>query len=160
MSVIEDSRKLMQDFIAPELRGIAANLDALQKRYEILDHKVDEVDSRTEKRLVEAEQRAEKRLAEAQSHTDKQLVDLASRTEKRFDKIDQRLDKVDQRFDTMQQMADRQHEEIMSAFVCPPWIASLQMQTREFQSVIKELQEKQKMIASSIESTHNESSAA
>jgi hypothetical protein len=43
MSVIEDSRKVLQDFIAPELRAIAARLDALERR-------VDDNDRRAEKR--------------------------------------------------------------------------------------------------------------
>jgi len=50
MSVIEDTRKVMQDFLAPELRAISARLDALEKRYDSLDHKVDDVDRRAEKR--------------------------------------------------------------------------------------------------------------
>jgi hypothetical protein len=43
MSVIEDSRKVLQDFIAPELRAISARLDALEKKY-------DENERRAEKR--------------------------------------------------------------------------------------------------------------
>jgi hypothetical protein len=43
MSVIEDSRKVLQDFIAPELRAISARLDALEKKF-------DENERRAEKR--------------------------------------------------------------------------------------------------------------
>ena len=43
MSVIEDSRKILQDFLAPELRAIAARLDALER-------KVDDNERRAEKR--------------------------------------------------------------------------------------------------------------
>jgi hypothetical protein len=43
MSVVEDTRKVMQDFLAPELRAIATRLDALEKRY-------DDSDRRAEKR--------------------------------------------------------------------------------------------------------------
>ncbi len=54
MSVIEDSRKVMQDFLAPELRGISARLDALEKRLDgvekNLDKKIDDVDRRAEQR--------------------------------------------------------------------------------------------------------------
>ncbi len=50
MSVIEDSRKLMQDFLAPELRGISARLDGLEKRMDGLDRKIDDVDRRAEQR--------------------------------------------------------------------------------------------------------------
>ncbi len=32
MSVIEDTRRLLQDFLAPELRELAARVDALEKR--------------------------------------------------------------------------------------------------------------------------------
>jgi len=31
MSVIEDTRKVLQDFVAPELRAISVRLDALEK---------------------------------------------------------------------------------------------------------------------------------
>ena len=43
MSVIEDSRKILQDFIAPELRAISVRLDALEQR-------VDDNERRAEKR--------------------------------------------------------------------------------------------------------------
>jgi Mg2+ and Co2+ transporter CorA len=32
MGVVEDIRKVMQDFLAPELREISARLDALEKK--------------------------------------------------------------------------------------------------------------------------------
>ena len=57
MSVIEDSRQILQDFMAPELRAISARLDALEKRidgvdkrFDTTDRKIDEVDRRAEKR--------------------------------------------------------------------------------------------------------------
>ena len=50
MSVIEDTRKVMQDFPAPELRGISARLDALEKRIDGVDKKIDGVDRRAEQR--------------------------------------------------------------------------------------------------------------
>jgi hypothetical protein len=33
-SVIEDSRKVLQDFIAPELRAISTRLEALEKKFD------------------------------------------------------------------------------------------------------------------------------
>ena len=36
MSVIDDVRKVAQDFIAPELRGINERLNALEKRVDLL----------------------------------------------------------------------------------------------------------------------------
>ena len=71
MSVIEDSRKLVQDFLAPELRSIASRLTALEDRYNSLDRKVDQVDDWAEKRheaalgfLRDSEDRSSKRHAE------------------------------------------------------------------------------------------------
>lgn len=50
MSVIEDSRKLIQDFLAPELRAFSVRIEALEKRIDGVDHKIDDVDRRAEKR--------------------------------------------------------------------------------------------------------------
>jgi uncharacterized coiled-coil DUF342 family protein len=50
MGAIEDTRKVLQDFLAPEMREIRARLDALEKRFDGLDHKLDDVDRRAEKR--------------------------------------------------------------------------------------------------------------
>ena len=41
MSVIEDSRKILQDFISPELRGISARLDALEVEVRANDRRAD-----------------------------------------------------------------------------------------------------------------------
>jgi hypothetical protein len=77
MSVIEDSRKVLQDFMAPELRGIAARLDALEKRGDSLDRKIDEVDRRAEKRHDQLIQLSEKRHDEVMGVI-RQVVDWTS----------------------------------------------------------------------------------
>jgi len=41
MSVIEDSRKVLQDFSAPELRAIEVRLSALEKQVEDNDRRAD-----------------------------------------------------------------------------------------------------------------------
>jgi len=50
MSGIEDTRKVMQDFLAPELRAISARLDALEKRLDGFDKRFDDGDRRAERR--------------------------------------------------------------------------------------------------------------
>jgi hypothetical protein len=50
MGAIDDTRKVLQDFLAPEMREIRARLEALEKRFDGLDHKLDDVDRRAEKR--------------------------------------------------------------------------------------------------------------
>jgi len=41
MGAVDDVRKVIQDFLAPELRGITARLDAVEKQIEALDRKTD-----------------------------------------------------------------------------------------------------------------------
>jgi hypothetical protein len=41
MSVIDDLRKVLQDFIAPELRTINARLDNINDRFKSLEEKMD-----------------------------------------------------------------------------------------------------------------------
>ncbi len=41
MSVVEDTRKVMQDFLAPELRAISVRLDALEKRFDDAERRAD-----------------------------------------------------------------------------------------------------------------------
>jgi septal ring factor EnvC (AmiA/AmiB activator) len=53
MGAIEDSRKVLQDFLAPELRAIAVRLDALEKRF---DGRLDGL----EKRLDDSDRRSER----------------------------------------------------------------------------------------------------
>jgi len=43
MSMVEDVRQVLQDFLAPELRAITARLDAIEK---VMDARFKEVDSR------------------------------------------------------------------------------------------------------------------
>jgi len=54
----------MQDFLAPELRGISARLDALEQRFGVVDRRFDAVEHRFERidqKLDDVERRAEKR---------------------------------------------------------------------------------------------------
>ena len=57
MSVVEDVRKAMQDFLAPELGKLMVRVEALEKR-------VDELKLETRNGFREAEVRAEKRQDE------------------------------------------------------------------------------------------------
>ncbi len=42
MSVIEDTRKALQDFLAPEMRELKTRLDALDKRMDASEKRTDE----------------------------------------------------------------------------------------------------------------------
>ena len=64
MSVIGDTRKVAQDFLAPELKAIAARLDSLEKRFEEAERRHEKFADRVEKRFEEVERNAERRQQE------------------------------------------------------------------------------------------------
>ena len=86
MSVIEDSRKVLQDFIAPELRSISVRLDALEKRFDGFEHTV-------EKQFDDVEHRAEKRHDEVMAGI-RQVID--------FNSIAQRVARLESKESTQQ----------------------------------------------------------
>ncbi len=45
MSVVEDVRQVLQDFLAPELREIRTRLDTLDKRLDAQDKRIDTIES-------------------------------------------------------------------------------------------------------------------
>ena len=56
MGAVEDTRKVIQVFIAPELREIKARLDALEKRFDDSAKHVDQRFEQAEKRADERQQ--------------------------------------------------------------------------------------------------------
>ena len=62
MGAIEDACKLLQNFVAPELRAIAARLDAVDQRSGGVDKRVDGL----EKAMREGEERVLKSVEQAQ----------------------------------------------------------------------------------------------
>ena len=62
MSVIEDSRKVLQDFIAPELRAIEVRLSALEKRFDEVDRRFTSADKTEQERFVMADKVAQERF--------------------------------------------------------------------------------------------------
>jgi tetrahydromethanopterin S-methyltransferase subunit G len=45
MSVVEDVRQVLQDFLAPELREFRSRLDTLDKRFETQDKRIDTIEN-------------------------------------------------------------------------------------------------------------------
>jgi hypothetical protein len=59
MGAVEDTRKILQDFLAPELREIKVRLDLLEKRVDGVDHKVDTLTEKLDLLDRRSEQRHE-----------------------------------------------------------------------------------------------------
>lgn len=74
MSVIEDSRKDLQDFIAPELRAIEARLTAVEKRLDGLQARTDKRFDAVDKRFDEMQARTDKGFDDMQKHMDQRFV--------------------------------------------------------------------------------------
>ncbi len=130
MSVIEDGRKLMQDFLAPELRAISVRVEALEKKVDEVDGraekrhvvalaKIDDVDRRTDKRHAEIlgiigdlERRTDKRFAEVLGT----IGDLERRTDKRFEHVDKHFEQMDKRFEQMDKRFEQMDKHIDARF--------------------------------------------
>jgi hypothetical protein len=59
MSVIEDTRKLLQDFLAPELRELTARVDALEER---MNARFESLEERMNARFESLEERMDTRF--------------------------------------------------------------------------------------------------
>lgn len=104
MSVIEDTRKVMQDFLAPELRAISTRLDALEQRFGAVDKRFDGVDKRIDG------------------------------VDKRFDRVDKRFDGIDGRFDEVERRAEKRHGEVLSAIAGASEITALRERVARLES--------------------------
>lgn len=60
MGVIDDTRKLLQDLVTPELKALIARVEALEKRVDSgfadVKQTITEVDTRAERRLADVKQ--------------------------------------------------------------------------------------------------------
>jgi hypothetical protein len=90
MGIVEDVRQIFQDFLAPELRAIAARLDASDKvaesRHNELVSKIQLVDQKVEYLVKEAISR----IATAESNLQSKIESLinATNVEKRLDRLE------------------------------------------------------------------------
>jgi len=81
MGAIEETRQLLQDFLAPELRAIGARLTAIEERLNYTDAHFDKIDSRFEK-LDEKFDKLENKVSQhfsdlrAEFHFDKRLTHI------------------------------------------------------------------------------------
>ena len=88
MSVIDDTRKVLQDVIAPDLKAINVRLDAVERvmnlRFEQVDKQFEQVDKRfeqIEKRFDQFEKRMDERFAQSEKLTLAKFDQLLSRIE-------------------------------------------------------------------------------
>lgn len=99
MSVIYDTRKVLQDVIAPDLKAINVRLDAVERvmnlRFEQVDARFEQVDKRFEhfeKRMDERFAATDKRMDERFALLDKQLSQSEKVTAAKFDLLLARIE--------------------------------------------------------------------
>ena len=95
MSVTEDMRKVLQDFLAPELRSISVRMEALEKQR--LEDKADLLKQRAEDKAELLTQRAEDKVDILRAIADS-TVSMQKRFELVIDytKVLQRIDRIEE----------------------------------------------------------------
>ena len=88
MSVVEDVRKVLQDFLAPELRELKVRIEAVEKR-------IDE------------------RHAEVMKRMDERHEDVLHRMDERHGDVSRQFDLTAQQFVSMEKRMDARHAEVM-----------------------------------------------
>jgi len=108
MSVIEDTRKLLQDFLAPELRELTARVEALEVK---MDMRFDAMDDRQEARFKEVDARfgALGEQIEAGSR------EVSTRFDSLSDRLDGRFLEVDARFKAAEVLASERHSQTIQS---------------------------------------------
>ncbi len=89
MSVVNDVREVLQDFITPDLKAVQSELASLKDRLDRFERAVDQ------------------RFDKMDAGLDKM--------DSRFDKMDSRFNKMDDRFDEVLRESRKQHEDSMAA---------------------------------------------
>ena len=103
MGVVDETRQIVQDFLAPELRAVAVRLEALEKTVE-----ANECRLKSGIRLWTAEAQMDKRFQTAEAQMDKRFQITESHFEKRFQSLQGEMEKSESR-------SVARHGEVMSA---------------------------------------------
>ena len=103
MGVVEETRQVIQDFLAPELRAIGARMTAIEDRLNRVDHRLDKIDERFEKvdeRFKRLETKIDERFLRFEERMAQHFADL--RAEFLFDK---RLSRVEAQLEEQKKSA-------------------------------------------------------
>jgi len=101
MSVVEDVRQVLQDFLTPELRALAGRMDNLEKRFDTFERAVDA-------RLANQDKLAEARHSEIDAKLislEQKLLGQIQRLESRFDSTDDKIEQLIHTLDINRRLA-------------------------------------------------------
>lgn len=117
MSVVEDVRQALQDFVAPEMRAFNARLDSLENK---IDNKIEILKSQMNSRFEAQESRSgafEERMNSRFEVVETKLSALEQKNDTRFTAMEQKIismeEKADTRFAAMEQKMEMRHLEVL-----------------------------------------------
>ncbi len=94
MGIIEETRQLLQDFVAPEMRSLDARMSALEEKIESLKTNV------------------EQQIGALDAKLDRQIGALDAKLDRQVDALNAKLDR---QVDAINAKADKNHTEVMDA---------------------------------------------
>jgi peptidoglycan hydrolase CwlO-like protein len=98
MGAVEDTRKILQDFLAPELREIKVRLDVVEKRVDGVDRKIDKLDEKID------------RVSESLNSK----IDMVGGTlNAKIEKLNEKIDRLEDKFDIMDRRSEQRHDSLM-----------------------------------------------
>ncbi len=126
MSVIDDTRKVLQDVIAPDLKAINVRLDAVERvmnlRFEQVDERFEQIGKRIDERFAQVDKRFEqmdKRMDERFAQVDKRFEQMDKRMDERFAQSEKltlaKFDQVLARIELLTSVVSANHESEMKA---------------------------------------------
>ena len=95
MSAIEDTRKLLQDFVAPEFRELKAQIvagkEATQLRFDAADAKIDEVDARLSAKIDHVDAKLTAQIEQVDTKLTAQIEQVDAKLTAQIDHVDAKL---------------------------------------------------------------------
>jgi hypothetical protein len=97
MGVVEDTRKIIQDFLAPELRAVSVRLDAVEKQLASLETSMNKqfasIETDMNRQFASLETGFNRQLSSMESNMNRQFQDLRTAFEfdKRLSRIEEEL---------------------------------------------------------------------
>lgn len=119
MSVIDDTRKVLQDVIAPDLKAINVRLDGVERvmalRFEQVDKRLEQIDKRIEERFAQSDRRMEERFAQSDRRMEERTAQLDKQLEQSEKLTQAKFDQVVARIELLTSVVASNHEAVMNA---------------------------------------------
>jgi len=130
MSVVEDTRKLVQDFLAPELKEISVRLDSIEilnlERFKESGRRFDAQEALNAERFKDIGRRFEAQEA--------LNVERFKNIDRRFEEMDRRFIEIDRRFDRAEERANERLDLILTKLAVVSDVTELRFRVTAMES--------------------------